>query len=301
VRPGLLVLTLAFVLAGCQGPVTLVVAPEAAELIPSLQTALPAMERQTGVPFVLADSLASSPADALYFSVDSPVPEALASLPMIDHGPGTTALFWDPPGVTVFSEEGSVGTPEGPRSWRDPASGWPKVRRWVIAGAETDLRLAAWLGQSSSDGSLPTTKMFQQFATWATSAPWVEGVWTRKRGDPTPLYRGGQGLAFVETLKDFRRTPGPPGRRFFPLVPDQPPHRPAGSVLSLQAFGGPPAQKAAQAWRTLLTSPDFQKEFSLKTGWTPVPATGVTPTAAVTPAVRDQLQTLLPTLGSLSN
>jgi hypothetical protein len=131
------------------------------------------------------------------------------------------------------------------------------------------------------------------------------------RADTAQSYLGGRGWAFIETFRDFYRANPPGFRRFFPLVTGS--DRPvlAGLVLSLEARGGDAARTAARAWAGALTAVAFQREFSQKTGWMPanlsapvletasaearrllLRAASFTATAAVTPAVRDQLQLL---------
>jgi len=318
-------MVLSLTLAGCQGPVVLVFAPEAQELLPVVRSALPAVERQTGLRFTVAAPNTVPPSEALYFSADTPTPEDLAALPVVPVSPDGLGLvpalvrrgqplplFWDVPGITVFSDEWPAGGfSEDPRRWVDPARGWPRVRALVIGGADPGLRLMAWLGQSGSDGSLPTTKMFQEFRMWLER--WDDGAWKTTRAQIAPKYRGGRGQAFIETAKDFHQTAPGSDRRFFPLISLQAgTRRWGGSVLALEARGGDAAGKAARAWATPLTETGFQKEFHERTGWLPatlaagdqkLPAevTVFTSTASVTPAVRDQLETLFFPVGTLGN
>jgi hypothetical protein len=331
-------LTLAvFALAGCQAPVVILLAPEARDLLPGIQAALPAVESRTGLKFRLADSLegAPTPSDVVYLSAESPMPDALVALTSVQpqwpsgfsgapvlapRGPALV-LFWDLPGVTVFSQELPRQAPDGPQPWSEPGRGWPAVKRLVIAGAEPELRWAAWLGQSGSTGTLPTNQLFQGFSDWLGKTWWVPDAWRLTRADAAQSYAGGKGLAFVETFRDFYRANPPGFRRFFPLV-GGPSERPelSGSALTVEAKGGAAARQALEAWLPVLTAPTFQREFSQKTGWMPanlaapvletasaearkllLRAASFTPTSAVTLAVRDQLQALFQNPARLTN
>ena len=99
---------------------------------------------------------------------------------------------------------------------------------------------------------------------------WVPDSWSYRRADAAMSYQGGQGKAFVETFRDYFLSNPPGFRRFFPLAVVKPGSTAVvGSSLTLRAFGSNRAEAAALALAAVLVDPDFQRQFSQKSGWMP--------------------------------
>jgi|GEM_PF-4547679 len=275
---------LAALLASCSGQqVVVYLAPEAQGLAAVLPAVLPSAEKGTDLHFEVIqgtwpagrkDALVISAFSALPGEVDTsasqPVlpPRGYQAVPGLSVGDGLP-LFFDVVGVTAFATDLPSEVGDQLKAWNAPAKGWPKVSALSIAGAETDLRLASWLGAGSepeADFKAQQTK----FEAWLKSLRWVPDSWSYRRADAAMSYQGGQGKAFVETFRDYFLSNPPGFRRFFPLAVVKPGSTAVvGSSLTLRAFGSNRAEAAAHALAAVLADPDFQRQFSQKSGWMP--------------------------------
>lgn len=326
-------------LTGCQAPVTVLVAPEAAALRPWLDKNLARVEAQSGLRFLVVDESAA-PADlgpvVLRIGTDNPGLAALDQRGAVDlrglAGPynlppalvrqdRSLPLFWDLPGLTVFGPEAPAGSEPGVRSWQEPLAGWTRARTVVTAGAEAEIRLTAWLGAAGGDGGLPSEAQYRAYTAWLGQPFWLRDTWRFQRADYALSYQGGRGAAFLETFRAFFKANPPGFRRFFPLQGRGPSGAPVltGTVLSLQAWGGEAARTAAGAWAGVLLARSTQEEFSRASGWMPaslhaavletasaqarqllLAAGSFTATSHVTAAVRERLNLLLGQPGLLT-
>lgn len=269
-RPYLLLVAL--VLASCQAPVTLYLAPEVEGLKTVVEAHRTAIEQRVGRSFAVvtgvpplgtnAPRLVVSAWDAGQAPPTGEVPFALGP----EAGYATAAvltktyrspdgrwrqlpLFLDVPGVTEFSTVGGAASPLG---W-DHRPATPVV----LAGSSELTRRQVWLGT-------PTAEAFQQ---WVARGHWAADTWRFQRADVVGRYRPASGTVFLEGFRDYFGA-NPPGFRIFhPLVSKDDFPRVVGRLVTLGAWGSPDLAPSAAAWGRLLASPEVQQDWGRTTGW----------------------------------